>query len=87
MIILNVYNFNNLETENRTLLEIEDHFAGVKKLSHKLNKCSSTTLEELPKDFDVKNWKSNEKFEQYLQEHKIKNGKSTENDKNYDTRL
>lgn len=58
-----------IETENRTLLEIEDHFAGKKKLGHKLVKTSSIA-EPFPSDFDVKTWKSNEKFERYLQRQK-----------------
>jgi len=56
------------ETENRTLQEIEDHFAGKKKLPRRLIKKSTIVPETFPKDFNVKNWESNEKFEKYLEQ-------------------
>ncbi|KAG5683149.1 hypothetical protein PVAND_012447 [Polypedilum vanderplanki] len=58
------------ETENRTLQEIEDHFSGKKTLSHKLIKTSTPVCEPFPKDFNIKTWKSNERFEEYLEQHK-----------------
>lgn len=56
-----------LETENRTLIEIEDHFAGRKKLPKRLVTKQSTEPEAFPKDFNVKTWESNNKFEKYLE--------------------
>lgn len=75
-----------IETENRTLQEIEDHFGGIKKLPHKLQKSSPPiTSAPFPDNFDVKTWENNDKFERYLQDHKssCKNGKSD----NVDTHL
>jgi hypothetical protein len=67
------------ETENRTLLEIEDHFSGKKALSHNLIRTSTPVTEPFPQDFSIKTWKSNEKFEEYLEQHK--------NEATYDVRL
>ncbi|XP_070506826.1 facilitated trehalose transporter Tret1-like [Chironomus tepperi] len=86
------------ETENRTLQEIEDHFAGKKKLSRRLIKRSTTIPDTFPKDFNVKNWESNEKFEKYLEQvkHQKKNHQRVVktkaeiikcNECDYDTRL
>lgn len=48
--------------------EIEDHFAGKKKLPRRLIKKSTIVPETFPRDFNVKNWESNEKFEKYLEQ-------------------
>lgn len=61
----------NLETENRTLQEIEEHFGGIEKLPHSLKKNSLPSSPKFPENFDIKTWENNDKFEQYLHDHKI----------------
>jgi hypothetical protein len=59
-----------LETENRTLQEIEDHFSGKKSLPKCLKRnCDPLeNAEPFPEKFDVKSWNSNTKFEHYLKQ-------------------
>lgn len=62
------------ETEGRTLIEIEAHFNGTKKLPKSMptkEQCRTTPAIDAIKDFDVNNWESNEKFEKHLQQRKI----------------
>jgi hypothetical protein len=60
-----------LETEGRTLQEIEDHFSGKKKLPKTLKRKEPVSEIPFPTKFDVSHWESNEKFEKHLQHHKI----------------
>lgn len=68
-----IKNLIRLETENRTLQEIEEHFRGIKKLQ----KSPQPITASFPENFDVKTWENNDKFERYLKDHKstCKNGK------------
>lgn len=63
------------ETEGRTLIEIENHFNGTKKLSKsmptKQQRTTTPAVINAIKDFDVTKWESNEKFEKHLQQRKI----------------
>ncbi|CAG9802981.1 unnamed protein product [Chironomus riparius] len=81
------------ETENRTLQEIENHFAGKTKLPRRLIKKSSIVPDTFPKDFNVKNWESNDKFVKYLEHVKNQRVVKTNaeiikcNECDFDTRL
>ena len=62
------------ETEGRTLIEIEDHFNGTKKLPKSMptkEQRATPAIVNAIKDFDVTKWESNEKFEKHLQQRKI----------------
>lgn len=60
-----------LETESRTLQEIEDHFNGKQKLPRSMKQKAPVQAEPFPVKFDVAHWESNEKFEKSLQQHHI----------------
>jgi hypothetical protein len=70
------------ETEGHSLIEIEKHFKGIKKLPggkcfSKRRKISTTTQTSRNFDLDLEHWKSNEIFEQHLQkinQEKLENG-------------
>lgn len=59
-----------LETEGRTLQEIEDHFSGKKKLPKTLKRKDPISEIPFPPKFDISQWESNEKFERHLQQQK-----------------
>ena len=60
-----------LETEGRTLHEIEDHFSGKKKLPKSLKQKDMVSEIPFPPNFNVTRWESNEKFEKHLQNKNI----------------
>lgn len=62
---------NLLETEGRTLQEIEDHFSGKGKLTNSMKRKEPVNDEPFPTKFDINHWDSNEKFEKILQQRKI----------------
>ena len=55
------------ETEGRSLLEIEQHFTGEKRLNEKKEKVTkSNAPEPQNQNFSVTEWESNDKFEKHL---------------------
>lgn len=57
------------ETEGRTLMEIQDHFAGIKKLPKRMPSKKDSEIPTVK--IDLNNWQSNEIFEKHLQERNV----------------